>query len=67
MMTKEGAVNVSKIAKQLGCDRSGLYKMREFKQALRVARAIREEAKQRRPRGTKDRYTGSVEAWKDED
>jgi hypothetical protein len=59
------AIIVAEVARKLGKERTSLYDLPGFRALLEQDRASRDAAKQRRPRGTCDRLTGSVEAWLD--
>jgi hypothetical protein len=67
MLTEQQSINVSEIARRLGVERTSLYDLPAFSAMVEKDRASREAAKQRRPKGTKDRKTRTLEAWRDED
>ena len=60
-------INVAEVARSLGCDRTKMYSLPGFRALVKQDRASREAAKARRPRGTKDRDTRTLEAWRDGD
>lgn len=64
-MNRGESINVSQIAKELGCERTKLYDLPGFRALVDKNRADRDAAKKSRPRGSKDRKTGNMEAWDD--
>jgi hypothetical protein len=62
LLRTEGRINVSKIAKLLGCSRRKLSRLPRFSAALAFDRSN----KPSRPRGTKDWETGQIEAWEED-
>jgi hypothetical protein len=67
MLNQEQRINVAEIARRLECERTKLYDLTGFMALVKQDRASREAAKLRRPRGTKDRDTRTLEAWRADD
>jgi hypothetical protein len=60
---REGTVNVAGVARRLGVSRDKLYRCPNFCSLVRMSRQLNDDAKLRYPRGSKDRKTGTVEAF----
>lgn len=68
MLDRDNFINVAEVARRLGEDRTKLYRRcPAFRAMVAKDRESREAAKGGRPRGSKDRRHGTVEAWRDDE
>src|SRR5262249_1575353 len=63
MLTKGERINVTEVARLVGCERTKLYDCPGFRALVEQDRKGAEARKRRMPRGIKDRDTRTVEAW----